>query len=272
MLVGLIRGLLDPFLAKPDPGLPPGLPPLDMLVPGPGQMTPSRYFPADDDRLLIYFHGGGLVSSSLDTHDGVCRRLRAGWGLNVLAIDYRRAPEARWPAAHDDAEAAVAAMGQGLDHAPRSRRLYLGGDSAGALLAVAAAQRQARAGRRPVDGLALFYPLLSLMPRPDDPAPLRASKAWIRRQYLPEGHAGDPVDLDPLGADPWAPPMLIATGGRDPTRHEVKRLRREAPGLNITEHHEPLAGHGFLNLAGVSAPARQQTDRTIAALKAAFPP
>ncbi|WGM37567.1 alpha/beta hydrolase fold domain-containing protein [Caulobacter sp. NIBR1757] len=265
MLVNLIRNRLDPWLARPDPGAPELAEVRDLAIPTSAHAIPARLYRAADTGgdLLVFFHGGGLVSSNLETHDGVCRRLAAGSGLDVLAIDYRRAPEQPYPAAHDDAEAGVVFAAETLG----PRRLLAGGDSAGGLLAVAAARRSARADR-PLDGLALFYPLLALDPVEDDPRLFRRGRAWMRRQYAPglEGRADDLAF--PGAAD--LPPTFIASGGRDPTRLDARRLI--AAGAPISHHLEPGATHGFLNLAAVSRRARAQSGRAIAALRAAFTP
>jgi acetyl esterase/lipase len=94
--------------------------------------------------VLIFFHGGGLVAGSLETHDGLCRRLAATSGINIVAVDYRLAPEARFPAQLEDAIRAVKwvhahAHQLGIDTA----RLGLGGESVGALLAVLASSGEA---------------------------------------------------------------------------------------------------------------------------------
>ena len=265
MLVNLIRNHLDPWLARPDPHAPALAEVRDLTIPTPGQDLAARLYRsgAGPGDLLVFFHGGGLVSSSLETHDSVCRRLAAGSGFDVLAIGYRRAPEHPYPAAHDDAEAALAYAADRL----RPGRLLAGGDSAGGLLAVAAARRRARADR-PLDGLALFYPLLALDPVESDPGLFRRSRAWLRRTYADnqDGRSGDLAFPSAAGL----PPTFIASGGRDPTRLDARRLI--AAGAAVTHHLEPGATHGFLNLAGVSARASAQSDRTIAALHAAFAP
>ncbi|HYE46024.1 MAG TPA: alpha/beta hydrolase fold domain-containing protein [Caulobacter sp.] len=269
MLVGLIRRRLDPWLARPDPSAPQLHSVEDLNLPGADGPLAARLYrsSAEAADLLVFLHGGGLVSSGLATHDAACRRLAEGSGFAVLAVDYRRAPEARYPAAHDDAEAALAwaATSGALRFVPR--RLLAGGDSAGGLLAATVALRRARAGR-PLDGLALFYPLLALDPTPDDPPLFRISRAWMRRLYVGDGPA-DPRDLTLLNPETAElPPTFIASGGRDPTRLDAKRLCRRLP--EVAHHLEPRATHGFLNLAGVSDRAREQTERSVAALRAAF--
>lgn len=261
MLVRLIRERLDPWLARPDPTAPALHAVSDHLA---GSVPVRLYRPGPEARdLLVFLHGGGLVSSSLATHDGVCRRLAAGTGFNLLAVDYRLAPEATYPAAHDDAHAAIAwAAGGGLPFAPR--RMLAGGDSAGGLLALGAALRRAREGAA-LDGLALFYPLLALDPVETDPALFRIARRWMRRTYVGRGEAEELAFPAPEAA---LPRTFIASGGRDPTRLDAKRLVASSPA--VVEHVEPRATHGFLNLAAVSPLAREQADRTIAALRAAF--
>ncbi|MCE3288262.1 MAG: Alpha/beta hydrolase fold-3 domain protein [Caulobacter sp.] len=262
MLVGLIRKRLDPWLARPDATAPAPHAVEDLVIPAATHAIAARLYRAGAEvsDLLVFFHGGGLVSSSLATHDAVCRRLACGTGFDVLGVDYRLAPEHRYPAAHDDAETALA-FAQTLG----AQRLLAGGDSAGGLLAVGAAVRRAAAGR-PLDGLALFYPLLALDPVADDPRLFRRSRAWMRRQYTDRAHGETPDLAFPNAAA--LPPTFIASGGRDPVRLDAKRL----VGGPVTHHLEPQATHGFLNLAGVSLRARGQSDRAIAALRAAFAP
>jgi acetyl esterase len=266
VLVRLIRERLDPWLAQPDPTAPVLHEISDHLAPSAAGPVPVRLYrpSAQAEDLLVFLHGGGLVSSSLATHDAVCRRLAAGTGFNLLAVDYRLAPEAPYPAAHDDAFAAVAwsAQAGALPFTPR--RLLAGGDSAGGLLAVAAALRRAREGS-PLDGLALFYPLLALDPVEADPALFRLARRWMRRAYVGAGEAGD---LSLPSDDAALPRTFIASGGRDPTRLDAKRLIGRIPA--VVEHLEPRATHGFLNLAGVSTSARAQTERSVAALRDAF--
>ena len=264
MLVKLIRSGLDPWLARPDPSAPALAEVRDLTIAGSSAQVAARLYRVHEaSGLLVFLHGGGLVSSSLATHDGVCRRLADGAGLDVLAVDYRRAAEHRYPAAHDDAEAALVSAADTL----KPRRLLAGGDSAGGLLALAVARRRARQGQ-PLDGLALFYPLMALDPVEGDPALFRRSRAWMRRQYLGDGSEGATEDLAfPIGG---LPPTFIASGGRDPTRLDARRLI--CAGAAVTHHVEPTAIHGYLNLAAVSARARGQTERTLTALRAALAP
>jgi acetyl esterase len=118
---------------------------------------PARLYAPSRDPLpvLLYLHGGGFVVGGLETHDSLCRQLAQRSGGAVVALDYRLAPEHRFPAAQDDAWAALqwlAAHGEGLDLDPR--RLAVGGDSAGGTLAAVSAIRARD------DGLSLALQLL----------------------------------------------------------------------------------------------------------------
>jgi acetyl esterase len=109
--VGEMREAFAGFLAMLGAG-DPSVAVEDVTLPGPGgEITLRCYRPPgggeDPAGALVWFHGGGWVIGDLDTHDGVCRDLCAASGTVVVSVDYRRAPENRFPAAHDDAMAAV---------------------------------------------------------------------------------------------------------------------------------------------------------------------
>jgi len=211
----------------------------DLQATGPGGPLRLRlYAPtADASAMLVYFHGGGWVAGSLDTHDGLCRRLAAGSGVKLLAVDYRLAPEHPFPAAFDDALFAVqwaAANAQALDFDPD--RLGVAGDSAGGGLAAAVAQSRAAP---PLALQVLLCPIL-------DPAAERPSRRvfgdgyFVERAALAEdlraycGEAVDPGDprVSPLRARDLAgqPPTLVHVAECDPFRDEgtayAERLSR----------------------------------------------
>ena len=136
----------------------------DLRIPGPAGSLPARHYapeePGGPHGLLVFLHGGGFVVGDLDSHDGVCRMLCRHAGVHVLAVDYRLAPEHRFPAAVDDT---VAALRWATEHAAElgadPAQIAIGGDSAGGNLAAVACQLAARdGGPMPVAQL-LIYPV-----------------------------------------------------------------------------------------------------------------
>ena len=135
-------------------------------IPGPaGRLKARLYQPALSERLplLVYFHGGGFVLGSLDSHDRNARRLASAASTLVLSIEYRLAPENPFPAAFEDAQRAIEfahreASALGAD----SRRIFAGGDSAGGALALSAAVETSRRDPDKLAGVAAFYPITDL--------------------------------------------------------------------------------------------------------------
>jgi acetyl esterase len=137
------RRMLQGLVRIAGEGGPQGVETRDIQAPGPAGPIRVRLYspPGASPGALVYFHGGGWVAGGLDTHDGLCRRLSASSRTSLIAVDYRLAPEHRFPAAFEDALAAVRWASQqaralGLD----PRRLAVGGDSVGGGLAAAVAQ------------------------------------------------------------------------------------------------------------------------------------
>jgi acetyl esterase len=137
-------------------GRTPGVPQvIDIEIRTPAGLTALRlYEPAGADRrLIVYLHGGMWMLGDLETHDRTCRRLAAATNVRVLAVDFRRAPEYRWPAAVDDADAAVEWGNTELE----ATAPVLAGDSSGGHLALLLALRLHEQGRR-CGGLLLACP------------------------------------------------------------------------------------------------------------------
>ncbi len=137
-------------------------------IPGPGGEMPLRvYTPvaagADALPVLIYFHGGGFVIGDLETHDGLCRQFANEGGFRVIAVDYRRAPEHKFPAALDDAFAAVQwiekhASELGVD----ANCIAVGGDSAGGALAAEVSQLAKAKGAPKIAFQLLMFPVTQI--------------------------------------------------------------------------------------------------------------
>lgn len=212
---------------------------------------------------LVFFHGGGWVVGDRDTHDVLCRMLCAHAQCAVYSVDYRLAPEHRFPAAFDDACAALRALvaraGElGIDTA----RVAVGGDSAGGGLAtaVALALREDKSLRLAAQVLA--YPVTDLCAQGgsyDDCATgyvlSAADMHYFRDHYVPDpAHHGD-WRVSPLRAPSLQgmPPTLLLTAGYDPLRDEGRRYADRLAAQGNAVHHVCFERqmHGFLGMGGV---------------------
>jgi acetyl esterase len=232
---------------------------------------------AEPSPLLVFFHGGGFVVGDLETHDNVCRFLARQAGVRVLAIDYRRAPERRFPAAADDALSAfrwVREHAAEFDAEPS--RLAVGGDSAGGNLAAGVAQAL-RGDEGPAFQL-LFYPWLDLSAK-------RASYRLFGEGFFlteaeldfDQGHYlgadGDPFDprcSPALAGDlVGVAPAYIATAGFDPLRDEAEdyavRLRDTGVGVALRRHSDLI--HAFVNAIGLGRVGREALLEAAGALR-----
>lgn len=236
--------------------------------------------------LLVYFHGGGFVIGSVETADGLCRRLAAAARLRVLSVGYRLAPEHPFPAAHDDAAAAVSWAWREADRLDIDRgRVAVGGDSAGANLAASAALalRGGAAGKLAFQ--LLLYPVTQYTHT--TPSMQRFGEGYFlsRREmdffraclFGGANPAADPR-LSVLEADlAGAPPALVVTAGFDPLRDDgcayAEALRRAGVAVELCDY--PGMIHGFFGLAGISPTvltAVEETARKLAAALGSDPP
>jgi acetyl esterase len=208
----------------------------DVTAQGPHGAIPLRvYRPAgvaDGTRVpaYLFFHGGGWVIGDVNTHDVLCRQLTAASGASVISVDYRLAPEHKFPAAADDSWAATTwvvahAAELGLD----ASRLAVGGDSAGGNLATVVALMARDAGGPAIKLQTLIYPVTDVMRETrsygdfaDGYLLTRDSMRWFIAQYLPSGDQARDWRVSPLRAPSLAglPPALIITAGFDPLRDE----------------------------------------------------
>ncbi|MEO1039835.1 MAG: alpha/beta hydrolase [Pseudomonadota bacterium] len=213
---------------------------------------------------LVFFHGGGYTTGDLDTHDRLCRRLAAVSGVRIASVDYRLAPEHKFPAAVDDALAALdAIVGGGLsEYGFSNDALAVGGDSAGGGLAAVLAQ----ARRSQLRFQLLIYPLLQLVevkkdrPRWQD-GPLLSSEMLrqIQKQYLtaPQTEAGD-LRVSPLLNDNLTglPPAYIVAAELDPLLDEGKAYadRLAASGVAVERVLYTGVPHAFFNMSKIVKP------------------
>ena len=215
---------------------------------------------------LVYYHGGGWVYGGLESHDAVCRFLAEHADVRVIAVDYRLAPEAPFPAAVDDALAAydwISANAEGLGVDPA--RIAVGGDSAGANLATVIAQERVGSGG-PVFQLLIYPPTdfgVERASRHTYASGFYLSKRYMDRAealYLPDGtDAADPR-LSPIyGKLEGLAPAYLVTAGFDPLRDEGEAYAEamRAAGVEVEYVCERGLIHSFANMVGVgrSAPA-----------------
>nr|WP_238353225.1 alpha/beta hydrolase [Kribbella solani] len=219
--------------------------------------------PGGSRGLLVFFHGGGWVVGDLDTHDTLCRAIAADSGIRVLAVDYRRAPEAPAPTAAEDA---IAAFTWAVDHAEDlgadPSLVAVGGDSSGGNLAAVVAQQCVRRDL-PLPALqVLIYPSLDLVARrpsrdlfSDGFILTEADIIWYRDHYTPDpALRPDPI-VSPLRAGDLTglPPTYLTTAGFDPLRDEGNEYAEalKAAGNAITHVLHPTLPHGHANLRTV---------------------
>ena len=206
---------------------------------------------------LIFFHGGGWVIGDLETHDVFCRQLTAGAGITVVNVDYRLAPEHKFPAAIDDAWAATRwiaahATELGID----ASRLAVGGDSAGGNLAAVVALLARDAGAPPIAFQVLIYPVCDVSaesPSYTDFADgfmlTRDSMRWFIAHYLDSKRDAGDWRISPLRAPSLAgvAPALVVTAGFDPLRDEGDAYARKLRDAGVRVDNLCYGGmiHGF---------------------------
>jgi acetyl esterase len=254
-----------------------------LAVPGPAGVLSARlYVPpgtSTEPPLLVYLHGGGWVVCDLDTHDNACRFLARESGALVLSIDYRLAPEHRFPAAVEDAQAAFRfAVENAADLGADPARVAIGGDSAGGNLA-AVVSRLAVAEGGPAPSFCLcFYPVIDLSAkRPsyrlfaDDFVLTETQMDWYRDKYLPDDAAALDPRASPILAEDLTglPPTYIATAGFDPLRDEGEEYaaRLRDAGVPVALRRHPGLVHGFVNAVGSTRCARIAMHEAAGALR-----
>jgi acetyl esterase len=238
-----------------------------LAIPAPHGAIPARIYTPKRLRkagglapVLVFFHGGGWVIGDLESHDVVCRKLADQGELVVISVDYRLAPEHKFPAAVDDAIAATTwiaanAASLGLD----ASKLCVGGDSAGGNLAAVVAL-SARDGNGPaIAGQVLIYPATDFaMTHPSHREPetsillTHSVIKWFRDHYLNGG-----ADIHDWRASParaktliGLPPAYVLTAGADPLRDEGDEYAKslQAAGVPVTHRHFPGQFHGFFTM------------------------
>ena len=257
-------------------------------IPGPGSELPIRIYQPRESKpgellpVLVWFHGGGFVIGNLDTHDSACRMLANQGDCLVVAVDYRLAPESKFPAAVEDSMAAlrwVALHARELGGDPE--RIAVGGDSAGGNLAAVCALLARNEGYPRVAFQLLIYPCTA--PEPETASHRKFAEGyvltrntitWFYKQYVRSPKEFHDFRFAPLVADDLSnlPPALVLVAGFDPLRDEgVDYARRliEAGNRVTLVNYEGMI-HGFYLMGGAVDAAKRAVAQSAQALREAF--
>jgi acetyl esterase len=257
---------------------------VDRTVPGPAGPIPVRvYHPAPGETLpaMVYFHGGGWVIGNLDSHDRECRTLANQARCAIVAVDYRLAPEHKFPAAVDDAYAATKFVAEnatelGID----ASQIAVGGDSAGGTLATVTAMiAQERGGPRLLYQV-LVYPVVDLNAKTASRTEFAegyflslAGMDWFTNLYLARPEDALHPYASPMHGDASGlPPALVLTAECDPLRDEGEAYARKLEAAGTPVRYRCCAGmfHPFFVLGGVIDGAREAHATVAKELRAAF--
>ena len=236
----------------------------DVRIPGTAGEIPVRVYAAVAGPAslpaVVYFHGGGWVQGDLETHHGLCARLAKHAGVLVVAVDYRLAPEHKFPAAVDDCVAAYRWVhAHGRDIGADTARVAVAGDSAGGNLSAVVSQLAASGGTPVPTCQALIYPAVDFSLETDSHRELadghvipRERIVWYTEQYLRTETDKSDLRASPLRAPKLAvqPPTMIVTAGFDPLREEGRAYgdRLREAGVDVVYREYPGQIHAFVSL------------------------
>jgi acetyl esterase len=258
----------------------------NLVCPGPGGDIPLRiYTPvaaaAETLPALLFFHGGGFVIGNIDTHDGLCRIIANEAGVRVIAVDYRLAPEHKYPAAIEDAYAALTyveanATQLGVD----ANRLAVGGDSAGGAMTAVLTQMAKEKGGPSIAFQLLFFPVTQVG---EETASLknfaegfvleRAGLEWFYKSYVPAGADRKDPGISPLyGSLEGLPPAYLMVAEFDPLHDEGLEygLKLKTAGVPCEIVDYPGLVHDFIYFQSVLPQAAVALKAAAQALKKAL--
>jgi acetyl esterase len=257
----------------------------DRRIPGPAGEIPARIYrpeAAGELPALVYFHGGGWVIGGLDTHDPTCRDLANRGRCAVVSVDYRLAPEHRYPAAPEDCYAALRWVAEqagalGVD----AGRLAVGGDSAGGNLAAVTTLLARERGGPSLAFQLLVYPATDcVFDRPSHVENAEgylletAAMEWFWGHYLPDRVRRAEPTASPLRAGSHAglPPALVITAEFDPLRDEgeayAERLQRAGVPTRCSRYDGMI--HGFFAMSALVDGAKRAMEEAGSALRGAL--
>src|SRR5262245_62090440 len=249
-----------------------------------GEITVRCYTPAGRGPFpaYVYFHGGGWVIGDSETHDGICRSLANASKCVVASVDYRLAPEHKYPVAAEDAFAATRWVArEGARLGVDGRRLAAGGDSAGGNLAAAVCLMSRDRGGPAIGLQVLVYPVTqygldtrSYRDYADGYLLTKNAMRWFWDHYLARPEDGASPYASPLSARSLEglPPALVITAEYDPLGDECEAYaaRLREAGVPVTQTRYPGMIHGFLRMINQVDKARAARDEIAAALRKAF--
>jgi acetyl esterase len=250
----------------------------EVVVPGPaGELDARVYRPEGSGPLptIVLFHGGGWVIGDLDTHDAMARSLCRDCEAVVVSVAYRLAPEAPFPAAVDDAEAATRWVAERLPELGGSDRLAVAGDSAGGNLAAVVAQRLRDSGGPRLCGQLLVYPAVDVT---GDYASRwenaegyfldLPTMAWFLDHYAADVALHEDPRISPLRHTDLSglPPAVVVTAEFDPLRDEGEAYAAALDEAGVEVEVRRFGGmiHGFFDMGAFSPGAQAAVDETCA--------
>jgi len=257
----------------------------DRTLPGPDGEIPVRVYAPESDAVLpalVYLHGGGWVLCSLDTHDGVCRSLANAARCVVVSVDYRLAPEHKFPAGAEDCYAALRWVAEkGAEIGVDPARIAIGGDSAGGNLSAVVALMARDRGGPALRHQLLVYPVIardfetpSYRENAEGKLLTREQMVWFWNHYLAEASQAAHPYVSPIRAESLAglPPALVITAEFDPLRDEgeayAERLREAGVPTRQSRYDGMI--HGFFSMGGAVGRSRVAVDEAAGALRDAF--
>jgi len=260
----------------------------DRTIPGPAGDVPVRVYKPNGETdlpVLVYFHGGGWVIGSIETHDGTCRDLATQADCCVVSVDYRLAPEAPYPAAHEDCYAVTQWIAEnGAELGVDTARIAIGGDSAGGNIAAVVAMLVRDRGGPALRHQLLVYPVTnrdfeteSYRENAEGYMLTRDLMRWFWGHYMNDPSEAAPT-TDPLAAPLLAedlsglPPATVITAEFDPLRDEgeayARRLIEAGVKTTLTRYDGVI--HGFYAMGAIIEKANAAIAQSASALRDAF--
>ena len=251
----------------------------DLTCPGPAGPIPVRFYDVRESRepspVILFFHGGGYVIGDLDTHNSLCTELSHVLDLPVLAVDYRLAPEAPFPAAPDDCEAAARWLAGSPADLERNVTglVTIGGSAGGNLATVTARALCDKPAAAPMLLQVLLYPATdesqdgSMDTFAEGHFLTKAAMDWFYDLYQPE--SGNPRAFPLLAEAEGMCPAIVATPGLDPLQDQGRRMAAKlvAAGVDTLYLHLPGLTHDFSTTRKALPSAQADMEKIMGAMK-----